>query len=261
MVSIGSLLCPASGANALLRVGAFLVLASAAALGAETSIAARALTPIVAPLPAAREPAADVTFVVSGDSRPSERGAPIPRAVSTIFAEIGMLAPDFVLWTGDTIYGYGDECTAGKNELAEEHDRFAAIAAGGRVSVFDTPGNHEIPQSPQEPCTPAQSEAIFGQRYGALYGSFDFAGLHFISLDSSQEKNRDRISGEQLRWLQADLEAHAEARAIFVFTHTEFFSAPEMDPEARDGHQAIVNARLLDQLFQKYPVRAVFSGH
>ncbi|MES1228196.1 MAG: hypothetical protein ABUL72_05955, partial [Armatimonadota bacterium] len=51
---------------------------------------------------------AEVLFVVSGDNRPTAQGAPLPPVLKTIFAEIGLLRPDFVIWTGDTVYGYCD---------------------------------------------------------------------------------------------------------------------------------------------------------
>ena len=50
----------------------------------------------------------DFVFVVAGDNRPTAKGAPLPHVLKTIFSEIRVIQPDFVLWTGDTVYGYDD---------------------------------------------------------------------------------------------------------------------------------------------------------
>jgi len=133
----------------------------------------------------------DVLFVVSGDDRPATRGV-----LRTIFAEIGLIRPDFVVWTGGTV----------DSSIVE-----AARPISGAVPLLSTPG-------PQD-----------------LYGSFDYAGAHFIVLDT----RKDEISGGQLAWLKRDLESNKEARAIFVFSHTE--------PRRSE----------LQDLFRRYSVKAL----
>lgn len=217
---------------------------------------ARAITPIggrLAPLP----DGADLLFVVGGDNRPTGRNAPLPRVTNQIFSEIGMIRPDFIVWSGDVVYGYGDTPA----ELSREYDRFAKASALARAPLFDAPGNHEIHHRDGEPCDDRASEAEFIRRFGALYGSFDAGGAHFIQLDTAQVCSEDRLDPAQRAWLEADLDAHRSARAIFVFTHTEFFSSATIDPDAAKGHPEIQDRDGLIALFRKYPVRAVFSGH
>jgi hypothetical protein len=215
--------------------------------------------------------AGDVTFIVGGDNRPTAKGAPTPRVVKTIFDEIGLVRPDFVLWSGDTVYGYCDT----RAELEGEYNAFIDLATRGAVPLFNAPGNHEIhsdqkncPSSPEAstpapelcgPPSPHCSEEVFEQRFGKLYGSFDYAGAHFISLDTDFPVHEDEISGKQLEWLQKDLELNKSARAIFVFCHTEFHSAPMIDPNK--SHPPLKNAAELRALFKNYPVKAVFAGH
>jgi len=209
-------------------------------------------------------PGADLMFVVAGDSRPTGRLAPLPRTVPAIFAEVGLIRPDLVVWTGDTVYGYCDSA----EELRAEHQAFVAAAQAGGVPVFNTTGNHEIHTPQTCPGRPAESlcagDCAFAQfrgLYGWEYGSFDTAGAHFVLLSTDLPGHEDEIVGEQMAWLKADLEAHKSARAIFVFTHTEFYSAPQMDKDAVHGHEAIKNVPELNALFHRYPVKAVFSGH
>lgn len=210
--------------------------------------------------------AGGITFIVGGDNRPTAKGAPMPRVVKTIFDEIGLVRPDFVLWSGDTVYGYCDT----RAELEGEYNAFLDLATRGAVPLFNAPGNHEIhsgqscpPPASTAPapelCGPPCSEEVFEQRFGKLYGSFDYAGAHFISLDTDVPDHEDEISGKQLEWLQKDLELNKGARAIFVFCHTEFQSAPMIDPNK--SHPPIKNAAELRALFKNYPVKAVFAGH
>lgn len=215
----------------------------------------------------------DVIFVVAGDNRPTAKGAPLPRALDGIFSEIALIRPDFVLWTGDTVYGYCDT----EAELNAEYEAFRAKAKAleGVVPLFNSPGNHEIhsdqsgcgktaeplcwadPQTPEPRC----SETAFRNRFGDLYGSFNYAGAHFIAMDTSVPGDEDAISGPQLSWLKADLKSAKAARVIFLFTHTEFFGSPLIDPPSGRSHPSVARRAELEDLFDRYPVAAVFSGH
>jgi 3',5'-cyclic AMP phosphodiesterase CpdA len=199
----------------------------------------------------------DLLFVVGGDNRPTGRDAPLPRVTKAIFAEIGLIRPDLVLWSGDVVYGYGDT----EKELSAEYDRFTSVARAAGVPLFDAPGNHEIHHREGEPCEDRASEREFARRFGNLYGSFDAGGAHFVALDSAQICSEDRLDPAQRGWLERDLEANKNARAIFVFLHTEFFSSPTIDPDAGKSHPEIQGRQELIALFRRYPVRAVFSGH
>jgi hypothetical protein len=212
----------------------------------------------IAPIGGALAPiadGADLLFVVGGDNRPTGRNAPLPRVTKQIFSEIGMIRPDFVLWSGDVVYGYGDTPA----ELSREYDRFAEAAALAHAPLFDSPGNHEIHHRDGEPCEDDASEIAFTKRFGGLYGSFDAGGAHFIALDAEGVCFEDRLDPTQRAWLEADLEAHKNARAIFVFTHSVFFAPPLIDPDS--AKPEIGNRPDLVALFRRYPVRAVFSGH
>lgn len=232
--------------------------AAAFALGVLTSASAHGagITPIGGRLPAIAD-GGDLLFVVGGDNRPTGRNAPLPIVTRSIFSEIGLIHPDFVLWTGDVVYGYGDSPA----ELSREYGRFESLASAAGVALFDAPGNHEIGHRSGERCDDHGSERAFEQRFGALRGSFDAGGAHFIAFDSEAVCHEDEILPEQRAWLEADLEAHRNARAIFVFLHTEFFSSPTIDPGPGKDHPPIVDRDGLIALLRRYPVRAVFSGH
>lgn len=237
-----------------------LAMLAAGAAFAVTDRPLRSAVTTVAPL----ADGADLLFVAAGDNRPTGGGAPMPRLVRTIFEEIGLIRPDLVVWSGDSVYGYCETA----DELRAEHDRFLALAALGQAPLFNATGNHEIhaQQTCKEPpaeqlCGGACAERQFVERYGTLYGSIDVAGAHFIALSTDLAGQEDDVAGEQLAWLRRDLEANRNARAIFVFTHTEFFSSPTIDPQAGHSHPPLASRDALHELFRRYPVRAVFSGH
>ena len=208
----------------------------------------------------------DFVFVVAGDNRPTTHGAPFPRVFDTVISEIRLVQPDLVLWTGDTIYGYGDKDRA---ELANDYATFLKKAAHADVPIFNAPGNHEIHPN-VTPCDkPDVCEDEFKAHFGELYGSFDYRGVHFIALDTEEighevvvdgkKTGTQVIDGAQLEWLKKDLEAHKTARAIFAFFHTELTAAP--NDEEGNGHPALGNASDIRSLFAKYHVKAVFQGH
>ncbi|HKS22462.1 MAG TPA: metallophosphoesterase [Thermoanaerobaculia bacterium] len=196
----------------------------------------------------------DFVFVAGGDNRPTAHGAPWPRVLPTIFSEIRLIQPDFVIWSGDTIYGYGDSAA----ELPVEYAEFKAKAKRAAVPLINAPGNHEVHDiQGQLPCADLETE--FKKHWGDLYGSFDYRGAHFIALDTEQCGHIGEIAGAQLDWLKQDLEANKSARAIFLFFHTEITLAP--NDEDGKNHPPLTNKDELQALFEKYPVKAVFQGH
>jgi hypothetical protein len=209
----------------------------------------------------------ELVFVVGGDNRPTEKGAPLPPVFAAILQEIGWIHPGLVLWSGDAVYGYCDSAA----ELEDEYQRFMAIAERPGVPLYNAPGNHEIhddvsrcsDEEKQHVCA-AQPCAVdaYRRRFGDLYGSFNVGDIHFVGLDAEQIGTpHPEIDPDQMKWLRDDLEAHKSDRAIFVFSHSEFYSSPLIDFGSGPSHPAIGNRVELHELFRRYPVKAVFSGH
>jgi len=243
------------GTNAVLL--ALLLAAPAAPLPAATD---RPLHSVGGPV-ADLAPGRDLTLIVGGDNRPTGAGAPLPRVLGTILDEVALIRPDLVLWSGDTIYGYCE----GRRQLEGEYRRFLALVDRARVPLVNAPGNHEIrgnQECPQPPdCDGPCAERLFTGHFGNLYGSLDLSDVHLIALDTDRVGEEGKIGEEQVQWLRDDLEKNKDKRAIFVFSHSEFFSSPLIDPGAYKGHEPIANRDELHQLFRRYPVKAVFSGH
>lgn len=199
------------------------------------------------PLTAVRDPVLDSTdefeFVVSGEARPTLPQMPLPPKTVEILREVRLLRPAFVLYTGDSVWGYD----AGRQEFLNDLDRFGSAADETGVPLFNAPGNHEMQSDPE-------AIRIVQERGQDLYGSFDVGDYHFIALNTDEFCKEGRVTDEQLEWLRADLAEHRDARAMFVFMHRPIFSWFQGDFNPDD-------AELLQGLFREHPVRAVFASH
>jgi hypothetical protein len=120
------------------------------------------------------------TFVVAGDDRPATE-TPTPTAtIGQIFAETAKLKPAFMVLLGDTVYGKDDQH---QQKVAEEYQKFLALAAGAGVPIFNAPGNHEMDDKHDIPS--ATMETWYRQSTGSLpYGAFSYGNSRFIALNT-----------------------------------------------------------------------------
>jgi 3',5'-cyclic AMP phosphodiesterase CpdA len=188
-------------------------------------------------------PGAELTFAVLGDAQPVLPYMPLSQITGQIARELALLRPAFVLYTGDRIWGYRHT----RQELLNEYDRFRALADSTGVPFYGAPGNHEMQSDPV-------AARVLEERGQLLYGSFDVGPYHFVGLNTDEVEREGRVCGAQLRWLRADLERHRDAAGVFVFMHRPLFSWFQGDFNPDDAER-------LQELFRRYPVRAVFAGH
>lgn len=192
----------------------------------------------------------EFTFAVFGDFRPSRRDRPYSEAFLKMLDEMNMISPSFILSVGDAYYGYGGSFQRFKNEI----DYFLS-----RIKSLDTPffnviGNHEAGGA-------LERENYIKDRFRNLYGSFDYGNSHFILLDTDEAGREGTIQGEQLKWLEKDIEANKNAENIFVLMHRPLFSALDGELNKGKSFKDKSNRDNLHRLFKKYGVRAVFAGH
>jgi len=212
--------------------------------------------------PAAGRP---LRFVVYGDSRSGH--AIHAQAVQSILEE----EPDLVLSIGDLVERGSED---------SDWDRFFAVAAPllSRLPFYLAPGNHEyarrgqgsqklfqiwsrqfphqavppvvLPLHLQASPRPPSGDSLAETGPRGFY-SFDVAGVHFVALDSNQLR-----SGEQLRWLEADLERAQgrRPRAVVAFMHDGPYSM------GWHGDNSTL-VRDYVPVFERHHVNVVFSGH
>ncbi|MFN3396803.1 MAG: metallophosphoesterase family protein [Thermodesulfovibrionales bacterium] len=198
----------------------------------------------------ARTDSKEFSFIVFGDFRASRRDRPYHEAFLKIMSEIEMINPDFAVSTGDAYYGYGGSFQRFKNEI----EYFEAISRRLSIPFFNVIGNHELGGG-------GKREDYIRERFGNLYGSFDFGNSHFIVLNTEEKGREGMIMGEQLEWLKKDLENNKNSTNIFVFMHRPMYSIIDPDLLFGKSFRDRENRDYLHSLFKKFRVKAVFAGH
>jgi len=177
-------------------------------------------------------------FAVVGDRTGSATG----QVFEEIIDEIKLLDPDFVMCVGDLIEGYETDSTV----MHAQWDSILAAIGALPCKFYFVPGNHELQNE--------TDRRIYEQRTGfKRYYSFNYENSHFIILDNTMTywAQPQDMGSEQLSWLAKDLEKHKQMDNIYVFYHI-----PTYIYALRDN-----STDTLVQLFEKYGVDVVFTGH
>lgn len=220
----------------------FLVVLSglAAASGAEPTLIEESLERLEASPPLSPEA---FDFIVVADSntlKPLEQSEVFRQCIN----EFNILKPDFVLHVGDIVLGGAAE------GVPPQWDLFEEVIAECNPPVVALPGNHDISDE--------ATENLWLERMGPTHYSFHYGNSFFVLLNSEEAGAIDRLSDEQVAWLDEQLDS-TTAQHIFVFLHRPYFSH-EGDPDEAEArwrkHWSNVAAT-----FAGHPVRAVFAGH
>lgn len=159
------------------------------------------------------------TFMILGDK--TGDGTRFWDVFDRAVDEINLLHPDFVVMVGDMVQGYVRDTTA----LVQEVNRFREHADRLAVPFFMTAGNHDV----------YYPEMLdwWRRNYGRTYYSFDHRGCHFLVLNSEETRVgvTPNFTAEQIRWVEADLAAHANARHTFIFLHKPAWQDPSYRAE------------------------------
>ena len=141
--------------------------------------------------------------------------------------------------------------------------------------LMPTPGNHDYSPTPnnyriEDPLIayfnifsfPTKGESGGVPSGSKAFYSYDYANIHFISLDSYGRVGEDRSmfakDGEQMKWLEKDLKANKQKWTIVYWHHPPYTMASrnsdiEVDLKAiREGVVPILD---------KYKVDLVLNGH
>lgn len=184
---------------------------------------------------------APFTFAVFGDFGQGSKGQ------FAVAKQLEKSAAEFVLLTGDLIYGRGEE---------EHYDtRFFEPYRNSlrRMNFWPALGNHDLGTKGGAPVlsifdVPQNGPAALqpGRNY-----SFDYGSAHVVALDSNASSQvLERVIAP---WLERDL-AVSRKRWKFVFFHHPPFSS------AAHGETAKIRD-LLVPIFARQKVDIVFSGH
>ncbi len=188
--------------------------------------------------PSGKAPSGIVRFVALGDVGTGDSNQlAIARQMTEYYTERPF---DAVLMLGDNIYGDGDPA-----KLPERFERPYAELLRRGVRFYAVLGNHDVSK---------------GRAAQMSYGPYNMGGrayysfvkgdnlVEFFALDSTA------MDEAQLRWLEGALAA-SKARWKIAYFHHPIYSSGK-----KHGSSSKLRA-LLEPLFVRYGVAAVFSGH
>ena len=176
--------------------------------------------------------------------------------------EINLLNPDFVIITGDLVFGQLYPL-----EYSVEYRKCYKILQQFDVPTFLCPGNHDgYIQTGQD------GFKLWKKFIGQLYYSFNYGDYHFTSINSYDWPASDRwaisyaplqwgghIQEEQMEWIEKDLRQSAGAKARFIMLHHNPLWDTRNDSLLKNGNYT--GREKLLELIGKYNVSAVFDGH
>lgn len=177
------------------------------------------------------------TFVILGDRTSGAKD----EIFKQIIEEIKILKPDFGINVGDLIEGDKKDSLA----ILKEWEKVLRMLKETNIKWYFTPGDHDIFSE--------LSEKIYLSLIGNPYYSFSFANTHFIILDNSRYNSYFEIPQEMIDWLEKDLESHKKYKWKFIFFHKPFWRYEYENKRLKEFP--------LHQIFKKYKVNYVFSGH
>jgi hypothetical protein len=178
---------------------------------------------------------AGFTFAIVGD----RTGGAVEDVYERVLDEVAFLKPDFIITVGDHIQGY----TPDSSEVEAEWDYVLEILDDTGIDYHLTAGNHDI--------WDGQSRRIWKRRFGDPDKTFEYKGNLFIMLDVSTYYNAGSLPEDRMTWLERELRRSDKYENVFVFYHKPFWCE---DFSFR-------RPNLLHDMFRRYGVRAVFTGH
>ncbi|MFK7924426.1 MAG: Ig-like domain-containing protein, partial [Bacteroidia bacterium] len=214
-----------------------------------------------APLRGTQEP---VRAWILGDCGTGNASA---RAVRDAYYNyLGTQHNDLVLMLGDNAYNDG---TDAEYQTAVFQNMYEDILA--QSPLFPTPGNHEFYNGYTSSASengpyydifslPTNAE-LGGLASGTeAYYSFDYANIHFISMDSHDSDRSP--SGPMLTWLQNDLALTQQEWIVVYFHHPPYSkgSHDSDDPLDSGGRLKDMRENALP-ILENYGVDLVLSGH
>jgi putative phosphoesterase len=173
------------------------------------------------------------------DSHITPRGEFRKERFSQIVSEINTGNFDLVVHTGD-VTDMG---------LREAYEHSKRVLKAVKKPMVIIPGNHDSRNVGYE---------LFQEYFGNLNGVIEGEDYVVIYVDSSiPDRNEGRVGSSKFNWLRSRLMEHSSKKIKVVAVHHHLVSVPKAGTE----RNVLFNAGDLIDLFQKYDVDLVLSGH
>src|SRR6266446_6938842 len=174
-----------------------------------------------------------VKFAAIGDMGTGE--APQYQVAERMNTERQQFPFDFVIMLGDNIYG-----GSSPKDFEKKFEYPYKTLLDSSVKFYASLGNHDNPNE--------RFYKLFNMN-GANYYTFKKGNVRFFALDSNY------MDAKQLAWLQKELQDSGTGDWKICFFHHPLYSSGKT-------HGSSIELRsLIEPLFIKYGVDAVFSGH
>jgi hypothetical protein len=191
------------------------------------------------------------TFAVIGHVRGKNDGKLNPK-MGELLARLARIRPDFILLTGDIVFGDVQSARADTAEVRKEWSEVDSAFATLGVPVYRVPGNHDI--------SDIGTRDLFFLRYGRIpavierYGSrFILLGSAWMPVDGDTTHQRivrpTRLHPDQVAFLKSELARQGPWQHTFVVMHHMLYWSDNA-PWWRDIHPLLKDAG----------VTAVFAG-
>jgi hypothetical protein len=182
------------------------------------------------------------------------------KSIKRCIHEINLLHPDFVIISGDLVFGQ-----LYWKEYSKEYPKCYEMLQMFDVPTYTAPGNHDGYKRPFE------DGLEFWQHYfGPLYYSFDYGDYHFTAINSYDFSAIPRLSfsffvfswggsirDKQLQWIEHDLATH-DPTLSFMFLHHNPLWDTKNEGFLRLKYK---NREALLSLIDQYGVDMVLAGH
>ncbi|MEI7802128.1 MAG: LamG-like jellyroll fold domain-containing protein [Bacteroidota bacterium] len=176
----------------------------------------------------------------------------------------GSTYTNLFIWLGDNAYENGTDAQYQTNVFGYFGNQFK------HFPVMPAPGNHEYNNVGYLSTTalttnwpyfdnfnmPTAAEAGGVASGSEKYYSYNYANIHFITLDSYGAMNN--LGSPMYTWLQNDLAANTQRWTIVYFHHSPY----TMGSHNSDTEQELINMRQnINPLLEQYHVDLVLNGH
>lgn len=162
---------------------------------------------------------------------------------------INRLQPDFIVITGDFVHDQNSEAQI--NEFKRLNKKLDS-----NIKILLVPGNHDVGKTPTK-----ESLKKYKKNYGPDHFEYNHKGCSLIGFNSSLMKGHLEKEVKQQRvWLEKKLSKAKDSPHLFLFCHYPFF-IKTIDEPTSYGNMDIEFRLDYLEMFDKYNVDAVFSGH
>jgi len=136
---------------------------------------------------------------------------------------------DFVLVSGDLIR---DALRQTEATATAYYKLYVQEISKFKMPVYSALGNHEIFGIERDKSLVSEEHPLYGKNMyrhflGPNYYSFNYGGIHFISIDNVDYQNLYYFGGVdslELKWLEQDLKPVSNTTPVITFNHIPFMS-------------------------------------